>query len=176
MSAALHELHHALGAAVACQMLGIETRGLEILITADADGSGEFTVIPADLSRSAFEQIMSLSSVAPLVAHPRAEQALLSVQSLTHPALDLIFARAELSDDDHYWLSKWAGPITSPVLAIAGTRALEDDLGQAGRLRLCNAIRRLGSVQIDRPLLLDEICPSIRAKRALARAKQQALA
>jgi len=175
-AAALHELRHAMGAAVAAQMLGIPTRGLEILIDANADGGGEFTIIPAGLSRHDFEQIMSLASFGPLVAHPLAERALLSAQNLSHPALDLIFARAELSDDDHYWLGKWAGPITSPALVIAGTRALEADLGQAGRLKLCAAIRKLGSAQIDHPMLLDELCPPARAKKALARAKQVALA
>lgn len=175
-AAALHELRHALAASVAAQMLGISTRGLEILIDANADGSGGFTIIPLDMSRHDFEQIMALASFGPMVTHPLAERALLSAQSLTHPALDLIFARAELSDDDHYWLGKWAGPITTPALIVAGTRELEADLGQAGRLKLCNVIRKLGSAQIDRPLLLDELCPPARAKRALARAKQVALA
>ncbi|MFG6082045.1 hypothetical protein ACEUZ9_002686 [Paracoccus litorisediminis] len=175
-SAALHELRHALAAAVAAQMLGVRTAGLEILIEANADGIGEFAIIPADLSRSAYAAIMSLASLGVLVAHPRAEQAILTAQSLTHPMLESVYMQAEFSDEDFHWLGKWAGPITTPALVVAAVRELEADLGQAGRLKLCNVIRKLGSVQIDRPLLLDELCPPARAKLALVRAKQKALA
>jgi len=175
-SAALHELRHALAASVAARILGVETAGLEIHVEAYADGSGEFAVIPADLSRHDFERLMSLSACGPLVAHPRAEKAILSARGLSHPMLDSVYARAGTSDADFSLIERWSGPFTTPVMVIAATRALEADLGIGGTAKLCGVIRKLGAARIDRPLLLDEICPPARARKALVKAKQVALA
>ncbi|MFG6080736.1 hypothetical protein ACEUZ9_001343 [Paracoccus litorisediminis] len=173
--ASLHELRHAMGAAVACQLLGIKTAGLEIVIEAAADGSGEFAVIPADLTRHDFEQIMSFAALGPMIAHERAEAAILSAQSLSHPMLDSIYSRAGTSDADFRLIARWTGPFTTPVMVIAAVRALEADLSISGKAALLGVIRKLSVAKIDRALLLDEMVPPARARRALARAKQEAL-
>ncbi|MGA0615630.1 hypothetical protein [Paracoccus sp. KR1-242] len=175
-SAALHELRHALAASVACQLLGVRTAGLEVHIEAGADGSGEFAVIPLDLSRHDFEQIMALAACGPLIGHPNAERAILSAQSLAHPMLDSVYARAGLSDADFLLIERWQGPFTTVALVVAAVRAMEDDLGIGGKAKLCGVIRKLGAARIDRNLTLDELAPPARARKALARAKQVALA
>ncbi|WP_134679394.1 hypothetical protein [Paracoccus ravus] len=169
--AALHEVRHALAAAVASQYLGVSTKGLETVIADEGDGNGSFTIIPVGMSRESFESVMALASLGPCIAHPKAELAILKAGAIDHPALEPVYFKAGLSDDDARWRAKWTGSFTAAATVVAATRALDARLGTLGRAKLCRVVTALGKTRTDRGLMLDTLCPPRFARRALATVK-----